>query len=91
MRWKLYLSLVLLTLVLTFVLQNTRAVTFNFLFWAFSLPGALLLLVVFITGIVTGLLLVASQSQRRRRAAGNNKNQFQKTESSRKGSLNGSD
>jgi uncharacterized integral membrane protein len=61
MRWKLYLSLILLTLVLTFVLQNTDRVSFNFLFWTFGLPGALLLLVVFILGIVTGLLQVASK------------------------------
>lgn len=65
MRWRLYLSCILLTLVLTFVVQNTETVTFNFLFWAFGLPRALLLLVVFIAGISTGLLLVASNSLQR--------------------------
>jgi uncharacterized integral membrane protein len=67
MRWKLYLSLILLTLVLTFVLQNTARVNFNFLFWTFGLPGALLLLVVFILGIVTGLLQVASKRTAQRK------------------------
>ncbi|WP_020674557.1 lipopolysaccharide assembly protein LapA domain-containing protein [Geopsychrobacter electrodiphilus] len=61
MRWKLYLSLILLTLVLIFVMQNTETVVFNFLFWNFGLPRALLLLVVFVAGITTGLLLVASK------------------------------
>jgi uncharacterized integral membrane protein len=65
MRWRLYLSCVLLTLVLTFVVQNTETVTFNFLFWSFGLPRALLLLVVFLVGISTGLLLVASRGGRR--------------------------
>jgi len=65
MRWRLYLSFILLTLVLTFVMQNTETVTFNFLFWTFGLPRALLLLVVFIAGLSTGLLLIASRSARR--------------------------
>ena len=63
MRWKLYLSLVLLALVLTFVLQNTEAVSFRFLFWTFGLPRALMLLVVFIGGVATGLLWIASRGR----------------------------
>jgi len=59
MRWKLYLSLILMTLVLTFVMQNTETVIFNFLFWSFGLPRALLLVVVFFAGLASGLLLVA--------------------------------
>lgn len=80
MRWKLYLSLVLLALVLTFVMQNTESVNFNFFFWTFGLPRALLLLVVFISGLVTGLLLVASRVARRNKMVDQNKNQPQQTE-----------
>lgn len=68
MRWKLYLSLILLLSVLTFVVQNTDTVTFNFLFWTLGLPGALMLLVVFIAGVATGLLLVAGKNPRLRKA-----------------------
>ncbi len=64
MRWKLYAALVLLTLVLTFVVQNSETVNFNFLLWSFGLPGALMLLVVFLGGVATGLLWVASRSPR---------------------------
>ena len=65
MRWRLYTAVILLILVLTFVLQNTEPVRFNLLFWQFGLPRALLLLVVFLTGVVTGLLLVLSRRQSR--------------------------
>ncbi len=73
MRWRLYLSFFLLSLVLTFVMQNTATVNFNFFFWTFGLPGALLLLVVFIAGLATGLLLVASKGSRRRKNLGKDK------------------
>lgn len=77
MRWRLYLSLVLLALVLTFVMQNTQSVNFNFLFWTFGLPRALLLLVVFLAGLATGLLLVASQGARRRKVSDKKNHQSQ--------------
>ena len=80
MRWKLYLSFILLILVLTFVVQNTEMVTVNFLFWTLGLPGALMLLVVFITGVATGLLLVAGKNPRRSRAVGIKKEDTQQTE-----------
>lgn len=66
MRWRLYIAIVLLLMVLTFVLQNTEKVQFQLLFWQFGLPRALLLLVVFLTGVVTGLLLVLSRKTSRR-------------------------
>ena len=80
MRWKLYLSLILLLSVLTFVVQNTETVTFNFLFWTLGLPRALMLLVVFITGVATGLLLIASKNPRQSRTMDINKENNQKTD-----------
>lgn len=65
MRWKLYSAAVLLVLLLTFVVQNSQTVNFDFLFWTFGLPRALMLLVIFLAGVVTGLLLVASRRDRR--------------------------
>jgi uncharacterized integral membrane protein len=65
MRWKLYLAAVLLLLLLTFVAQNSQTVNFDFLFWTFGLPRALMLLVIFLAGVATGLLLVAGRGYRR--------------------------
>jgi uncharacterized integral membrane protein len=90
MRWRLYLSLVLLLLVLTFVVQNTETLTFDFLFWTFGLPRALMLLVVFIAGVATGLLLVASKVPRQNRVRGNKKKNHQQTDSQEKGLRDGS-
>jgi len=76
MRWRLYLSLILLSLVLTFVMQNTETVNFNFFFWSFGLPRALLLLVVFMIGVSTGLLLVAGYGTRRGKESEKSKEQL---------------
>lgn len=65
MRWKLYLAAVLLVLLLTFVVQNSQTVHFDFLFWTFGLPCALMLLGIFLVGVAAGLLLVAGRSYRR--------------------------
>lgn len=67
MRWKLYLTAVVLVLLLTFVAQNSQTVNFNFLFWTFGLPRALMLLVIFLAGVAIGLLLVAGRSRRKTR------------------------
>jgi uncharacterized integral membrane protein len=85
MRWKLYLSFILLLSILTFVVQNTETVTFNFLFWTIGLPGALLLLVVFIIGVATGMLLVAGKNPRQSKAIGFKKENPQKTDLQGKG------
>lgn len=67
MRWKIYLAIFLLILVLTFVVQNTEQVSFTLLFWQFGLPRALLMLVVFLAGILTGLLFIAGGKGRQRK------------------------
>ncbi len=85
MRWKLYLSFILLLSILTFVVQNTETVTFNFLFWTFGLPGALMLLVVFIVGVATGMLLVAGKIPRQRGTMGIKKENPQQTDLQGKG------
>jgi len=79
MRWRLYLSLILLSLVLTFVMQNTETVNFNFFFWTFGLPRALLLLLVFSGGLASGLLLAAGQAVRRSKGSAKNKIESQDT------------
>ncbi len=91
MRWKLYLSSILLLSILTFVVQNTETVTFNFLFWTIGLPGALMLLVVFIVGVATGLLLVAGKSPRQSGAMGIKKENPQQTDLQGKGLQDGRD
>jgi len=64
MRWKLYLAALLLVLLLIFVVQNSQTMNFDFLFWTFGLPRALMLLVNFLAGVATGLLLVAGRGYR---------------------------
>ncbi len=49
--------MVLLALVVLFTLQNIEAVTITFLLWQFSLPRALLLFLVLVTGVVVGWVL----------------------------------
>jgi len=90
MHWRLYTAIILLILVLTFVLQNTEQVRFSLLFWQFGLPRALLLLVVFLVGVVTGLLLVLGR-RHPRRASPAMDNSNKRKDAKEKGTQNGSD
>jgi uncharacterized integral membrane protein len=56
MKVKIYIALSLLGLVLLFVLQNMQVVSIRFLFWQFSLSRALLVLVIFLLGLLSGYL-----------------------------------
>lgn len=57
MKMRLTVTMVLLALVVLFTLQNIEAVTITFLLWQFSLPRALLLFLVLVTGVVVGWVL----------------------------------
>lgn len=48
--------LALLLLFTVFVLQNAETVSIQFLFWSFSLPRVLMIIVVLLVGIVIGWL-----------------------------------
>lgn len=66
MKLKLYLGLALLVLVVVFMLQNTAVVNLRFLFWQLSLSQALLLFLVFTSGLAVGLLF-ATLARRQRK------------------------
>lgn len=66
MKLKLYLGLALLVLVVVFMLQNTAVVNLRFLFWQLSLSQALLLFLVFASGLAVGLLF-ATLARRQRK------------------------
>ena len=55
MAGKIVISIMIL-LVLIFVFQNTDIVRVSFLAWEISMPRALMILVTFLIGIITGLL-----------------------------------
>jgi len=44
-------------LVVVFIVQNTEVVEFNYFFWTVSISRALMVLLVFITGIIVGAVL----------------------------------
>jgi len=44
-------------LVVVFIIQNTEVVEFNYFFWTVSISRALMVLLVFITGIIVGAVL----------------------------------
>lgn len=46
--------LALLILLTVFLLQNAQTVSIHFLFWSFSLPRALMIIVVLLLGIAIG-------------------------------------
>jgi uncharacterized integral membrane protein len=58
MKVKLTLLVILLAPVLTFVYQNSGPVTLRFLKWTVSVPHALLLFALLLSGIFLGALLV---------------------------------
>ena len=51
---RLVISLVVLTIVVAFAVQNAEVVEVKLLFWTASLSRALLLFLVFIGGLLTG-------------------------------------
>ena len=57
MNLKLVLVVVFLLLFVLFVVQNAQVVTVSFLFWKIEASRAIVLLVTFILGLVSGWLL----------------------------------
>ncbi|NIR60492.1 MAG: LapA family protein [Gammaproteobacteria bacterium] len=56
MRYKVVATIVLATLVVIFVLQNTEVVEVRFLLWGFDVPRAPMIFAVLIIGVVLGWL-----------------------------------
>lgn len=50
------ISIILAVIIGLFLVQNLNAVQVQFLFWSVQMPGAILIFVVFIIGIVIGYL-----------------------------------
>ncbi|MEX2617056.1 MAG: LapA family protein [Alphaproteobacteria bacterium] len=63
-NFRYWLVIVVAGIVILFTLQNTATVEVNFLLWTLSLPGALLLFVLFGAGILVGLLMARVQHRR---------------------------
>jgi uncharacterized integral membrane protein len=57
MKFKIYLILFLVLLLIVFVLQNTQPVDFTFLFFSFKITQVLLLFLTFALGLIVGILL----------------------------------
>jgi uncharacterized integral membrane protein len=55
-------------LFLIFILQNTQEVEFEFLFFDFTWPAWLMLVVLFVLGMLTGFITSALLRRRRRKA-----------------------
>ena len=56
-KLRLISSIVLVTLVLVFALQNVATVEVQFLFWSLPLPRSLLLFLVLVIGVIAGWFL----------------------------------
>ncbi len=54
---KLILAAILLVLFAVAVLQNTQPVSLKFLFWAVSMPRAILILISALVGLIFGIFL----------------------------------
>lgn len=61
------LSLLLVIAVLIFAIQNVAAVEIQFLLWSFSIPRAMLIVILLGTGFIIGLLCYSLLLHRRRR------------------------
>jgi lipopolysaccharide assembly protein A len=60
MRWiQAVLLLVFLIAILLFAVQNTQAVTVSFLKWSAAFPQALLIVLVYLLGMVSGWTVVS--------------------------------
>ena len=57
MKFKLWLSFILLLLVVIFTLQNTEVVTIKFLIWEFALSRALMIFLLLGIGVLIGTFL----------------------------------
>ena len=60
-------SLLLIIAVLVFAIQNIAAIKVQFLVWSFSLPSALLILLLLCIGFLLGVLFYSLLLNRRRR------------------------
>ena len=60
------ISLLLIIAVLIFAVQNFAAVEIQFLFWSYSIPRALLIVVLMSIGFIIGLLVFSLIFRRRR-------------------------
>jgi lipopolysaccharide assembly protein A len=60
------LSLLLIIAALIFAVQNFATVEIQFLFWSFSLPRALMILILLGIGFIIGLLFYSLVLHRRR-------------------------
>ena len=60
-------SLILIIAVLIFAIQNVAAVQIQFLLWSFSVPRALLIVILLGIGFIIGLLFYSLVFRRRRR------------------------
>ena len=59
-------SLLLIIAVMIFAIQNLAAVEIQFLFWSFSVPRALMIVILMGIGFVIGLLVFSLLFRRRR-------------------------
>lgn len=66
MPFKKILTLLLIAIALLFIVQNLNFVETRFLFWSFSLPHALLLLIGLAAGLLIGWLWRANLLHRRK-------------------------
>ena len=60
------ISLLLIIAVLIFSIQNIAAVEIQFLLWSFSIPRALLIIILLGVGFIIGLLFYSIAVRRRR-------------------------
>lgn len=60
------ISLLLIIAVLVFSIQNIAAVEIQFLLWSFSIPRALLIIILLGVGFVIGMLFYSIAFRRRR-------------------------
>ena len=60
------ISLLLIIAVLIFSIQNMAAVEIQFLLWSFSIPRALLIIILLGVGFVIGMLFYSIAFRRRR-------------------------
>ena len=67
MNIKVAISLVLFALVAVFVLQNTKVVEIQFLWWSLAMSRALVIFFVLAIGVVAGWLLASHFSHKRGR------------------------
>lgn len=64
---RLLIGIVLGVVVIVFAVQNTGTVTYTFLAWSITAPGALLVIAVFVSGLLCGWLVTGLGRLGRRR------------------------